>query len=230
MAEFDGFPREALRFLAELEDNNTREWFKANRSRYEEFLVGPAKALGADLAPTFGQLKLFRPYRDTRFHPGPPIKESFGMKIGDVYAGGGYVELSLDGLLIGSGIYMTAPDQVERWRKAVDDGRKAAPLIKAIAKAEAAGFALSDPDLKRVPRGYAPDHPRAELLKRKRFALFLRDPKPGKWLHSAECGTRIATALATTRPFTRWLETNVGPPEPRQAAAANRGRPGTPKE
>ncbi len=46
MTAFRGFPPAALEFLRELEDNNDRDWFKANRARYDELLLGPARALG----------------------------------------------------------------------------------------------------------------------------------------------------------------------------------------
>ncbi|MBA3747702.1 MAG: DUF2461 family protein, partial [Solirubrobacterales bacterium] len=44
------WPPEALVFLRELEDNNEREWFRANRARYDAHLVEPGKALAARLA------------------------------------------------------------------------------------------------------------------------------------------------------------------------------------
>src|SRR5438309_1904796 len=70
MSTFRGFSPEAIEFLRELEDNNDRDWFKANRARYEDHLRAPAVALGADLAE-LGQPRLFRPWNDTRFRPGP---------------------------------------------------------------------------------------------------------------------------------------------------------------
>ena len=97
MAAFKGFPAGALEFLTELEANNDRDWFKANRARYDEVLVAPATALGEDLS-SFGRPKLFRPWNDTRFHAAPPIKEHVGLAIGYEGAGGFYVELSLDGV------------------------------------------------------------------------------------------------------------------------------------
>ena len=71
MSTFRGFPPEAIEFLRELEDNNDRDWFKANRARYEEHLRAPAAALGDDLVD-LGKPHLFRPWNDTRFRPGPP--------------------------------------------------------------------------------------------------------------------------------------------------------------
>src|SRR4051794_41982930 len=86
------WPASALEFLRELEANNDRDWFKANRSRYDEDLVAPARELAARLGH-LGEAHLFRPYNDTRFHMRPPIKEQLGLAIG--YGGGGGVHLGL---------------------------------------------------------------------------------------------------------------------------------------
>src|SRR5947208_8486395 len=134
MAAFRGFPAAAIEFLSELEQNNDRDWFKANRVRYEECLLAPATALAEDLAD-LGRPHLFRPWNDTRFRPGPPIKEHIGLAIGHAGAGGFYVELSLDGLLVAAGLHMPAPDQVERLRAAIDAPRSAAPLTRAVRRA-----------------------------------------------------------------------------------------------
>jgi uncharacterized protein (DUF2461 family) len=87
VSELRGFSSEAIELLRELEDNNDRDWFKANRARYDEHLVAPAKALGEDLAD-LGRPHLFRPWNDTRFRAGPPIKEHVGLAIGYEGAGG----------------------------------------------------------------------------------------------------------------------------------------------
>lgn len=39
VSTFRGFPPKAIEFLRELEENNDRDWFKANRARYDEHLV-----------------------------------------------------------------------------------------------------------------------------------------------------------------------------------------------
>ena len=72
---------------------------------------------GGGPRPGFGRPQLFRPWNDTRFHAGPPIKEHVGLAIGYEGAGGFYVELSLDGLLVAGGLHNPAPDQVERMRR-----------------------------------------------------------------------------------------------------------------
>jgi uncharacterized protein (TIGR02453 family) len=211
MTTFRGFPPQAIEFLTELEANNDRDWFKANRSRYDEYLVAPATALGEDLAD-LGRPKLFRPWNDTRFHAAPPIKEHVGLAIGYEGAGGFYVELSLDGLLVAAGLHNPQSDQVERMRRAIDTGRIAGSLTKAIGVAEAAGLDLNEPDLVRGPRGYPPDHPRADLLRRRRLVVAKRQPV-ARWLERPAAGGRIRAQLDAGAPLVRWLRSHVGPTE-----------------
>src|SRR5881397_785885 len=151
---FRGWPVEALEFLRDLEANNDRDWFKANRSRYDDYLVAPARALGDDLSD-LGRPHMFRPWNNTRFRPGPPVKEHLGLAIGYEGAGGFYVELSLDGLLVAAGLHNPAPDQVDRLRRAVDAGSSASALARAIGRSRDAGLELNEPDLVRAPRGYS---------------------------------------------------------------------------
>ena len=211
MAAFRGFLPEALEFLIELEANNDRDWFKANRARYDEFVVAPATALGEDLSD-LGRPKLFRPWNDTRFHAAPPIKEHVGLAIGYEGAGGFYVELSLDGLLVAAGLHNPASDQVERMRVAIDKPRTAASLAKAIGTAEAAGLELNAPDLVRGPRGYPPDHPRMDLLRRRRLVVAKRH-EVGRWVEKPAAGKRIREQLDAAAPLVRWLRSHVGPTE-----------------
>src|SRR6202035_651633 len=154
VSAFQGFPSEAVVFLRELEDNNDRDWFKANRARYDEHLVAPATALGEDLSG-LGRPRLFRPWNDTRFRPGPPIKEHVGLAIGYEGAGGFYVELSLDCLLVAAGMHMPAAGQLERLRAAIDEPRSVGALTRAVGRAADAGLVLNEPELVRAPRGYA---------------------------------------------------------------------------
>jgi len=211
VSTFRGFPPEAIEFLRELEDNNDRDWFKANRARYDEHLVAPAKALGEELAD-LGRPHLFRPWNDTRFRAGPPIKEHVGLAIGYEGAGGFYVEISLDGLLVAAGLHNPAPDQVERLRRAVDAGRTAAALTRAIGRAQDAGLELNEPDLVRAPRGYPGDHPRLDLLRRRRLTV-ARRYELGPWLHKRQAGARIRTELDAAAPLVCWLREHVGATE-----------------
>ena len=206
---FTGWPAAAFDFLRELEADNDRDWFKTNRARYDALLRAPTLALGEDLS-ALGRPHLFRPFNDARFHQGPPIKEHVGLAIGMEGAGGYYVQISLDGLLIAAGLYNPQSDQVERLRAAVDDGRRGGALRRALATAQAAGLELGEPDLKRVPRGYPPEHPRAELLRHRRLVVHRRIPL-AKWMSTRAAGERIAAMLDAATPLVSWTRTNIGP-------------------
>jgi len=204
------WPPEALEFLRDLEANNDRDWFKANRRRYDLYLVEPARELAEGLAH-LGEPHMFRPYHDTRFHMRPPIKEQVGVAIGYRGAGGYYFELSLDGLLVAAGMHQPASDQLERFRRTIDDGRRAAGFERAVKAATAGGLELAPPALKRAPRGFPIDHPRIERLRLNALAVYNRHPLE-PWLHSPECDERVRSELESARPLVAWLGKHVGPP------------------
>ena len=203
------WPPEALEFLRDLEANNDRDWFKANRGRYDAYLVDPARELAVELRH-LGEPRFFRPYNDTRFHMRPPLKEQLGVAIGYGGAGGYYVELSLDGLLLGAGLHHPASDQLERFRAAIDDGRRAAGFERAVKAAGTQDLVLVDPALKRAPRGYPQDHPRVERLRLKNLTVFCRHGLE-PWLHTPACDERVRTQLDSARPLVTWLGKHVGP-------------------
>jgi len=75
-AEAPSFSPELFAFLRELAAHNEREWFNANKARYESELKEPALAFIEDMAHrlpeaaphlTADKRSLFRIYRDTRF-------------------------------------------------------------------------------------------------------------------------------------------------------------------
>src|SRR5215212_7470564 len=183
------WPPAAIEFLTELEQNNDRDWFKANRSRYDDHLLEPARALAEKLSD-LGEPHFFRPYNDTRFHMRPPIKEQLGVAIGYGGSGGFYFELSLDGLLVAAGMHRPASAQLTRFRAMIDDGRRAKGFERAIAVAEKARLALARPELKRPPRGYPPDHPRIDRLRLKQLPGYRRH-ELGHLLHKPACDRMV---------------------------------------
>lgn len=205
------WPPEALEFLRDLEANNDRDWFKANRARYDDHLVAPGRALAESLGH-LGAPRFFRPYNDARFHHRPPMKEQLGIALGYGGAGGYYVELSLDGLLLGAGLHHPSSDQLERFRSAIDDGRRAGAFERAVKQAAASGMRLVDPELKRAPRGYPLDHPRLDRLRLKNVTVFARHPLE-PWLHEERCRQLVRSQLDSARPLVAWLGKHVGPPD-----------------
>jgi uncharacterized protein (TIGR02453 family) len=184
MAKGGYFSNEFFGFLSELERNNNREWFQANKARFEEDVQAPsvrfvAEAgaklraislhLVADAKPFGGSIS--RIYRDTRFskdkrpyhtHVGIHFSHE-GMKGGSEHLPGYFVHLEPKE----SGVYSGV------WRP---EGASLAAIRGAIVKRSAdwkkatrAPVSLWGESLKRPPPGVAPDHPMVEDLKRKDF-------------------------------------------------------------
>jgi uncharacterized protein (TIGR02453 family) len=211
---FRGFPAEAITFYEGLEADNSKTYWTAHKDVYERAVKEPMEAFCAEVDPSFQPLRMFRPYRDVRFSKDKsPYKTAVAAsgegEDGSVY----YVHLSASGLFVGSGYYHMASDQLVRFREAVDDegtGSEIAGITKAL---EEARYDVAAHDsLKTAPRGYAKDHPRIDLLRRKGLIGGKQWPL-AKWLHTAEAKTRIEAAWRDFGPLNRWLATNVGPSE-----------------
>jgi uncharacterized protein (DUF2461 family) len=205
------WPPAALDFLRELEANNDRDWFRANRKRYDGELLAPARQMAEGLAD-FGEPHFFSPYNNLRYRPGPPLKEHIAVAFGYKETGGYYFHLSLDGLTVAAGVVRPATDQLERFRAAINHGRRANGFERAVSVAERAGVALAEPELKRAPRGYPQDHPRLNRLQLKRITVSRRHPLE-PWLHDPSCDERVRSQFEASRPLVTWLAETVGPSE-----------------
>ncbi len=209
---FTGFGPGAVRFYEELSADNSREWWHAHRDRYEAEVRAPLEHLLADLAGEFGEARVFRPQRDTRFSADKsPYKTTAAAAIHTAREVGSslYVQLSADGLMTGAGLFHPARDQLAKLREAIADDRTGgeleditARLGTARATIEAAGALVT------APRGYPKDHPRVELLRRKNHIVSTH-LEPGPWLHSAEAKERITTVWRQITPLLRWLDKNA---------------------
>jgi len=157
---FRGWRAEALEFFEELAFENTKVWWLAHKPFYDEQVRGPMEALLAELQPEWGDGKIFRPYRDVRFSADKtPYKTHIGATVGT-----GYVQLSAEGLAAGAGMWEMAPDQLLRYREAVDDDGTGEALASLVSDARSAGLEIMGYGvLKTAPHGYPKDHPRIEL-------------------------------------------------------------------
>jgi uncharacterized protein (TIGR02453 family) len=209
---FSGFGHGATQFFADLATHNSREWWLANKARYDSEVRGPLEALLEDLAAEFGEAKVFRPNRDTRFSTDKaPYKTNAAAVVNE---GGGsalYVSVSAEGLHVGGGAYGLERDQLARYRAAVDDDTSGAALEEIAAdlrktKATVEGRTA----LKTAPRGFPADHPRIALLRYDGvFAMWAHPPRV--WLHTAQTATRVAERWRSVGPLTAWLGRHVGP-------------------
>jgi uncharacterized protein (TIGR02453 family) len=204
---FRGWRAEALEFFEGLEADNSKTYWQRNKGVYEQLVRAPMEELLAELAPEWGEGRIFRPYRDIRFSADKtPYKTHIGAMVGD-----GYVQLSAKGLAAGAGMWEMAPDQLERYRRAVSDDRSGKALAGIIVEARAAGLdATGHGALKTAPKGYPKDHPRIELLRYKGLITWQEWPA-GAWLGTRRAKDRMVTFLRRSEPLNEWLRTNVGP-------------------
>jgi uncharacterized protein (TIGR02453 family) len=208
-------------FLSELEENNTRDWFQANKPRYERDVKGAALAFIRDfeaplhaVSPHFQAIpkavggSLFRIHRDVRFSKDKsPYKTHTGVhfrheQAKDAHAPGFYLHLAPGEIFGGFGIWMPPNPALNKIRDAIVARPDAwAAIQRDLAVADMPcdfGEALV-----RVPRGYPADHPHAEALKRKSHAATAAF-EPAQ-VFEADFIQRYAAACQRAAPLMRFL-------------------------
>lgn len=178
---FDGFSRDAIQFLADLAVNNERSWFQPRKGDYERLLKEPLEALCLALADRFELRGLplradpsrspFRIYRDLRFSADKsPYKTHVSASFpwaGEGGGVGGYFHFQPGEMFAGGGMWHPEPAQLAAWRRAVDGDLATVEAALGDSKFAATFGEVSGDRMKRVPTGFAADHPGAELLKLK---------------------------------------------------------------
>jgi uncharacterized protein (TIGR02453 family) len=208
---FRGIGEDAFDFYAGLEADNSKAYWTDHAETYRTAVKQPMEALLAELAPEFGAGSLFRPYRDVRFSKDKsPYKTHAGALLRKEGSTGGlYLQVGADGMLAAAGYYQMASDQLERFRRAVDDDIAGAALERLLGALTKKGLDTRGEQVRTRPRGWAADHPRIELIRRK--GLYAgREWEPAEWMHTPACATEVATAFRTLAPLQDWLAANVG--------------------
>lgn len=174
------FSPDLFAFLRELRDNNDRQWFAANKQRYEKVVRDPALQFISDFGPRLRRIaprlvanprptggSLFRIYRDTRFsRDKSPFKTHIGIHFFHERAKaaasvpGFYLHLSPGESFAAAGIWHPDPASLARIREAIAGG---SPVWKAIKRSK---LPIHGGLLKRPPKGFSADHPFIDDLKR----------------------------------------------------------------
>lgn len=202
---FAGFPVAALDFYDDLEVDNTRSYWEANKAVYDEAVKAPFVALTSSLAPEFGEAKIFRPYRDVRFAKDKtPYKTHQGAFVGAGPSMGWYVEVSPRGVRAGAGFYEASGARLAAIREAIVDDRTGPALERALRALERYGFELSGEQLKTRPRGYDAEHPRIDLLRHKQL-IAGRSYGFEPVIHSAGLLDLVREDWRRLRPLVAWL-------------------------
>ena len=187
MAETRFFTKKTFTFLQDLAKNNNREWFQANKGRYEEEVKSPALEFIQDFSSHLKALSpyfradpranggsLFRIYRDTRFSKDKsPYKTYTGIQFRhelrkDAHAPGFYLHLEPEQCFVGLGIWHPDGQTLKKIREGLVEDPKG--WTKAVASsAFKKRLELSGDRLVRPPRGFDPEHPLIEELKWKDY-------------------------------------------------------------
>ena len=217
------FGPELFSFLRDLRDHNDRDWFNANKTRYEDDLLEPALAFIEDFGLRLPNISphlvadarrqggsLFRIYRDTRFAKDKsPYKTTAGIyfrheRSKEAYSPGLYLHLEPRNVFAGGGIWHADTKTAHAIRQAI----VADPDAWAEAKA---GIALAQGEsLKRVPPAFDKDHPHADDLRRKDFAAIERFTQ--KEATTPGFLDRYEAACVSFTPLMRFLCRAVGVP------------------
>ena len=225
-SRYASFKPRTIRFLEQLKANNNREWFKENKSRYEDdvldvalrFIISMQDPL-AEIAPRFTAVptrvggSLMRVYRDTRFSKNKlPYKTNIGIQFRheqarDVHSPGYYVHIEPDNVFLGAGMWRPDPDSLRNireriaarpgeWQRARGD------------KAFAGKFSLGGESLTRPPRGFDKDHECIEDIKRKSF-IAVRELSVDDCL-KPQFQRTVESSFRAAEPYMRFLCKAVG--------------------
>jgi len=215
------FPQAGLDFLMDLAENNNKDWFQANKKRYEKELKKPARAFVDEVN---AQLEVFaadhvtpagkainRINRDIRFSKDKTpyntnVWAGFHNQTRPKGAGAGYYfGFSNDGLGVGAGAWMPPKDRMQALREHIAENH--AEIASILAGLE--GFEpLSGAAYKRVPKPWDADHPAAELLKFK--GMHTRIELDAGLVTSDKAATEIGKHLKKLKPLVDFLDAGLG--------------------
>ena len=220
------FTRETFSFLKELREHNDRDWFQANKERYEKQVRGPFLRLIADLAPGLKKINsryvadpspnggsMMRIYRDTRFSKDKSPYKTFvaahfwHAKGKEAAAPVFYFHLAPGESVVGGGIWQPEPKALKRIRD------KIAGDPKWWGRATTGGALgstcrMAGESLKRPPAGYDPAHPFIDDIKRKDFAISTR--LTDQEVTGDDFRDLVLQRLRATAPFVQFLSNAVG--------------------
>lgn len=222
------FTPATFEFLTELASHNEREWFNANKSRYQSDVQEPALQLVADFAPHLEKISLhyqadprpsggslFRIYRDIRFSKDKtPYKTHVALRFGheaggDVRAPGFYLHIEPAASYAGAGLWRPETAQARQIRQAIVDDpagwKKAAHGKAFLNRYDPDGYSLSRP-----PQGFDPNHPLIDDLKRKDFIAGTR--LEDSMVLAPDFLRQYAALSRSASPFMAFLTKAVGLP------------------
>ncbi len=218
-----GFSKETLAFLGDLEKNNAKDWFDANRHRYEASWKFAAFDFISDIAADMARLtpplkaearlngSLRRINRDVRFSKD---KSPYNARLHMIFWAGAHpnrspgmhIVLQPDGVGYGAGLFGIDPKALSYIRNRILNNSDGDALLSAIESAASVGCTMGEPELARLPKGYDATGARANLLRRKSFvARTYSDPAPKDVILGDDARKWVLQTTKALMPLIRWL-------------------------
>lgn len=213
---------EILQFLDELSRNNNRQWFNANKERYEylrkawlhniQQLIEQMNAYDPSLQGLDARDCVYRIHRDIRFSPNKlPYKTHFGAVIGrggrKCLLSSYYIHLEPGNKSgIYGGIWCPEPNVLKALRHAIDDNSD--EFLEIINNPEfKRRFTLVGDKLKNPPKGFDKTNPNIELLKMKEYLLSYE--VGDEYMQSDDWISRAAHDFSFMMPFHRFMNFTI---------------------
>jgi uncharacterized protein (TIGR02453 family) len=226
------FTSASLDFLKALARNNRRDWFETHRPSYETAILGPLRDLVEEMDVRLARIapemvgdpkrSVFRIYRDIRFSQDKsPYKthaacwfyhRDASHRVGQESHGGGagfYFQIAPGNSFSGGGLWMPPREALGKLRDAM--ATKPALFTRIVSAAGVVrrfGELDDEAVLKRVPRGYADDHPAARWLKYRSFTM--GSALTASQVTSARLPALLEQDFALLVPLVRWINTALG--------------------
>lgn len=173
-----------MHFLQDLKANNNREWFNANRARYEqcrdkmffitEILIHEIGRFDSDIAVMDPKSCMFRIFRDIRFSKDKhPYKTNFGTFIArggrkSEYAGY-YLHIEPGASFAGGGVYRPSSEPLKAIRQHIAQDPEEFIRITTDKQFNKYFPDMYDHQLKTAPKGFPKDHKYIDLLRYKSY-------------------------------------------------------------
>lgn len=180
MKESTQLAPETLQFLADLAENNHRDWFNDHKARYKAAQENVKELVrsveeGLNQTDRIEKSKLFRIYRDVRFSKDKsPYKTNFGFSFSRATAarrGGYYVHIQPGGTFVGGGFWNPERDDLLRIRKEFELDAQPMRAILADKTFQKYFGTLKGEELKTAPSGFDRTHPDIDLIRKKYYVV-----------------------------------------------------------
>lgn len=222
MPAFKGLPKDFFVFFKELAKNNERAWFEENKQRYKDVVIAPLCDFMEAMAPRVAKISkhitvdprpnggsMFRIYRDVRFAKDKrPYKEHAGVHFRhaqgrDAHVPGFYMHFAPDEVFFGGGIWMPEPEALGKVRHAIVDDPKVWKKVRDDKAFLKVFKGIDGESLTRPPKGFDPEHPYVEDLKRKSF--FATHESSPKTAQSAALVDEVEETMRSAKPLMKFL-------------------------